>query len=48
MAEHFSLQLVDSFMLAPSVRHLVFERTDAQPLSFMPGQFLQIHFNYAD
>lgn len=48
MAEHFSLQLVDSFMLAPTVRHLVFERADGQPLAFMPGQFLQIHFNYDD
>lgn len=48
MAEHFSLQLVDSFMLAPTVRHLVFERADGQPLAFMAGQFLQVHFNYDD
>lgn len=48
MAEHFPLRLVDSFMLAPTVRHLVFERADDQPLAFIPGQFLQIHFQYDD
>lgn len=48
MADHFTLRLVDSFMLAPSVRHLVFERADGQPLAFQPGQFLQVHFHYDD
>ena len=35
-------------MLAPSVRHLVFTRDDGQPLDFIPGQFVQVHFKYAD
>ncbi|MET0617792.1 MAG: FAD-binding oxidoreductase, partial [Luteibacter sp.] len=48
MAEQFQLRLTDSFMLAPSVRHLSFERTDGQPLAFVPGQFLQVHFQYDD
>lgn len=48
MADHFTLRLVDSFMLAPAVRHLVFERVDGQPLAFIPGQFLQVHFHYDD
>ncbi|MBE1159381.1 FAD-binding oxidoreductase [Dyella acidiphila] len=48
MAEHFTLRLADSHMLAPTVRHLAFERADGQPLAFIPGQFLQIHFNYDD
>ena len=48
MAEHFTLRLADSRMLAPSVRHLVFERADGLPLAFIPGQFLQIHFHYDD
>ena len=48
MAEHFTLRLVDSHMLAPQVRHLAFERADGQPLAFIPGQFLQIHFHYDD
>lgn len=48
MAEHFQLRLVDSFMLAPSVRHLAFERADGAPLAFRPGQFLQVHFHYED
>ncbi|HUA78916.1 MAG TPA: FAD-binding oxidoreductase, partial [Dyella sp.] len=48
MADHFTLRLAESRMLAPSVRHLVFERVDGQPLAFIPGQFLQIHFHYDD
>lgn len=48
MAEHFTLRLVESHMLAPLVRHLAFERADGQPLAFIPGQFLQIHFHYDD
>ncbi len=48
MADQFQLRLVDSRMLAPAVRHLVFERVDGQPLSFQPGQFLQVHFSYDD
>ncbi len=48
MADHFQLRLVDSTMLAPTVRHLAFERVDGQPLAFVPGQFLQVHFHYED
>ena len=35
-------------MLAPSVGHYVFSRDDGQPLDFIPGQFIQVHFQYAD
>ncbi len=35
-------------MLAPAVRHLSFERADGQSFAFTPGQFIQIHFHYAD
>lgn len=35
-------------MLADSVRHLQLERADGQPFSFIPGQFLQVHFHYPD
>ncbi len=35
-------------MIAPAVRHMVFERADGQPMAFIPGQFIQIHFTYAD
>ena len=48
MIEHFQLKLADSRMLAPSVRHLAFERADGAPFKFTPGQFIQIHFNYDD
>jgi ferredoxin-NADP reductase len=45
---HFPLKLVSSRMLAPSVRHLAFVRDDGQPLDFIPGQFVQVHFHYPD
>ena len=35
-------------MLAPSVAHLTFARDDGKPLDFIPGQFIQVHFHYAD
>ena len=46
--EHFKLRLASSHMLAPAVRHLAFERADGAPFAFVPGQFIQIHFHYAD
>jgi ferredoxin-NADP reductase len=45
---HFPLKLVERRMLAPSVGHYVFARDDGQPLDFIPGQFIQVHFSYAD
>jgi len=45
---HFPLKLSSSRMLAPSVRHFVFQRDDGETLDFIPGQFLQVHFSYAD
>lgn len=35
-------------MLAPTVAHYVLTRSDGQTLAFVPGQFIQIHFDYAD
>ncbi len=48
MAPPFPLRLIGSRMIAPSVRHLVFARDDGQPLDFIPGQFIQVHFAYPD
>ncbi|MBS0432412.1 MAG: ferredoxin--NADP reductase [Proteobacteria bacterium] len=48
MAEHFQLELEDSFMLAPAVRHMAFVRADGAPFAFVPGQFIQVHFHYDD
>lgn len=48
MPAHFPLKLTGSRMLAPSVRHLAFVRDDGQPLDFIPGQFIQVHFTYPD
>jgi ferredoxin-NADP reductase len=47
LANHFPLRLVDSRMLADSVRHLVFARADGENLPYIPGQFLQVHFEHA-
>ena len=44
----FPLKLVSRRMLAPSVGHYTFVRDDGEPLDFIPGQFIQIHFQYAD
>ena len=35
-------------MLAPTIGHYVLARDDGQPLDFIPGQFIQINFDYAD
>jgi ferredoxin-NADP reductase len=48
VADHFQLRLAESRMLAPAVRHMEFERADGASFAFVPGQFLQIHFNYPD
>lgn len=44
MSEHFPLRLTRSHMLAPQVRHMAFARADGKPFAFVPGQFVQIHF----
>ena len=46
MSEHFALRLARSHMLAPTVRHMAYERVDGQPFAFVPGQFVQIHFQH--
>ncbi|TKS55402.1 ferredoxin--NADP reductase [Luteimonas yindakuii] len=46
--QHFPLTLRGRRMLAPSIAHLTFERSDGQPVVFAPGQFIQVHFSYAD
>ncbi|UNP29693.1 ferredoxin--NADP reductase [Lysobacter gummosus] len=46
--KQFPLKLVSRRMLAPSVGHYVFLRDDGEPLDYIPGQFIQIHFQYAD
>lgn len=48
MPVYFPLKLVGRRMLAPTVAHLSFVRDDGQPLDFVPGQFVQVHFSYAD
>ena len=45
---HFPLKLTGRRMVAPTVAHLTFVRDDGQPLDYIPGQFIQVHFQYAD
>ena len=45
---HFPLKLAARRMIAPTVAHLSFLRGDGEPLPCLPGQFVQIHFQYAD
>ncbi|MFN7184419.1 MAG: ferredoxin--NADP reductase [Thermomonas haemolytica] len=45
---HFPLRLTARRMIAPTVAHLSFQRDDGLPLPCIPGQFIQIHFQYAD
>src|SRR5690606_38489766 len=44
----FPLRLVARRMLAPGVAHLSFTLADGEPLTFVPGQFLPVHFAYGD
>ncbi len=46
--QQFPLKLTGRRMIAPTVAHLSFVRDDGQPLDFIPGQFVQVHFSYAD
>lgn len=46
--QQFPLKLTARRMVAPTVAHLSFVRDDGQPLDFIPGQFVQVHFEYAD
>lgn len=46
--KQFPLKLVSRRMLAPTVGHYVFRRDDGEPLDYLPGQFIQVHFQYTD
>lgn len=46
MIEHFELTLVSSRMLAPGVYHYAFRRADGKDQAFIPGQFVQVHFEH--
>ncbi len=48
MAETFELKLVGRRPLSDHTEHLVFERSDGQPLCYQPGQFIQLHFPCGD
>lgn len=44
--EKFSLILKSHREIAPQVRHFVFERADGQSFDFIPGQFINLFFEF--
>lgn len=42
----FPVILTEVRQLTPNTRHLVFERADGEVLTFIPGQFISIHFDH--
>lgn len=46
--EKFSLILQETKEIAPLVRHLSFVRKDGQPFEFIPGQFVNLFFEFRD
>lgn len=44
MAITFSVELVSEKSITPNVKHFVFKRCADGPLSFIPGQFVSIHW----
>ena len=45
-ANTFTLTLEEAYMLTPSVKHFVF--TPENPLDYLPGQFVTIHFQHGE
>ncbi|MCK9489379.1 MAG: ferredoxin--NADP reductase [Xanthomonadales bacterium] len=43
---HFPLTLTASRELAPGVHHYSFQRSDGEPMRYLPGQFIQVHFQH--
>jgi ferredoxin-NADP reductase len=44
--EQFELRLEESYLITPHVKHLRFTRSDNTPVSFIPGQFMNFHFQH--
>lgn len=44
----FPVELAWSTMITPKVKHLAFKRTDGAMLSYIPGQFISVHFEHED
>jgi ferredoxin-NADP reductase len=44
----FPITLIESQEIAQGVRHLTFVRADNEPFSFIPGQFVNLHFPVND
>jgi ferredoxin-NADP reductase len=42
--ETFPVKLISAKNITSNVRHLCFQRTDGEILTFVPGQFITIHF----
>jgi ferredoxin-NADP reductase len=46
MTTQFPMTLQSSYLHNPSCRHMAFTRADGSTLAFIPGQFIQIHFDH--
>ncbi len=44
----FTLKLIESKMLSSKVRHFSFQIVDNPEFTFLPGQFISLHFNKKD
>ncbi|CAN5362317.1 ferredoxin--NADP reductase [soil metagenome] len=44
----FPLRLESSRRVTPSILHLEFRRADGEPFEYVPGQFINIHFEHDD
>lgn len=42
----FPLTLTASRELAPGLFHFSFQRSDGEPMAYVPGQFIQVHFEH--
>ncbi|MFC3908754.1 FAD-binding oxidoreductase [Legionella dresdenensis] len=42
----FPLVLSESYLISPRVKHFVFSIESEQPFSYLPGQFITVHFEH--
>ncbi|STX50518.1 phenol hydroxylase [Legionella busanensis] len=43
-ANLFPITLIEAFMLSPNVKHFIFKADKTPPFTYIPGQFITIHF----
>ncbi len=48
MLKIFPIQLEEAFMLSPAVKHFIFKTEQTVPFTYLPGQFITIHFTQGE